>query len=102
MDAFEALAAPSRRRILGVLRRSPRSVNQLVDAIAVNQPTISKQLKVLRAAGFVSCRIAAQQRIYQLEPEAFREVEAWLKPYRRLWTRQLDALERYLDRKESR
>ena len=92
MDCFEALAAPSRRRILMELRRSPRSVNQLVDALAANQPTVSKHLKVLRAAGFVSCRGAAQQRIYKLEPAAFQEVDAWLTPYRRLWKRHLDAL----------
>ncbi len=102
MDAFEALGAPTRRQILGELKRSPRSVNDLVDALSANQPSVSKHLKVLREAGFVSVRGEGQQRIYQLEPARFRELEAWLAPYRQLWTRHLDALERHLERKEKR
>jgi DNA-binding transcriptional ArsR family regulator len=73
-------------------------VNQLVDALSANQPTISKHLKVLREAGFVSRRGSAQRRIYQLEPRPFEKLETWLAPYRRLWNRHLDALERHLDR----
>jgi DNA-binding transcriptional ArsR family regulator len=102
MDGFEVLVAPARRQILTELRRAPLSVNELVDALAANQPAVSKHLKVLREAGFVSVRGEGQQRIYQLEPEPFRELEAWLAPYRRLWTHHLDALARHLDRKEKR
>lgn len=99
MDCFTALAEPSRRRILAELRRSPRSVNQLAATLEANQPAVSKHLKVLREAGFVSCAGAAQQRIYRLEAAAFEEVADWLEPYRRLWNRHLDALERHLDGK---
>jgi DNA-binding transcriptional ArsR family regulator len=102
MDGFEALAASSRRHILMELRRSPRSVNELVEALAVAQPAVSKHLKVLRHAGFVSFRGEGQQRIYQLEPAPFRDLDAWLAPYRRFWSKHLDALERHLDRKEKR
>ena len=101
MDAFEVLAAPARRRLLAELRRSASSVNALAGALALNQPAVSKHLKVLREAGFVSCRGAAQQRIYQLEPGPFAELEAWLAPYCRLWDRHLDALERHLDQKHT-
>jgi DNA-binding transcriptional ArsR family regulator len=97
MDAFDVLAAPQRRRILAVLARSASNVNQLVAALELNQPTISKHLKVLRESGFVSVRGDAQQRIYQLESRPFAELDAWLEPYRRLWTLHLDALERHLD-----
>ena len=61
---------------------------------------MSKHLKVLRDAGFVSCRTAAQQRIYRIETRPFEAVDEWLAPYRRLWTRHLDALERHLDNQE--
>lgn len=100
MDPFGVLAAPCRRDILARLTRAASSVNQLADALAVNQPTVSKHLKVLRDAGFVSCRGSAQQRIYQLESAPFQALDAWLDPYRRLWNRHLDALERFLDDKE--
>jgi DNA-binding transcriptional ArsR family regulator len=99
-DAFTVLAEPTRRRILDRLRGADRSVGELVDALAVSQPTVSKHLKVLREAGFVSCRIAAQQRIYRIEPGPFRALDEWLEPYLRLWSRHLDALERHLDNQE--
>ena len=97
-DAFAVLAEPTRRRILDRLRREPASVGELVAAVAISQPTMSKHLKVLRDGGFVTVRIAAQQRIYAIEPTGLRAVDAWLEPYRRLWTNHLDALERHLDR----
>jgi DNA-binding transcriptional ArsR family regulator len=97
VDAFTALAERTRRRILDRLRGSESSVGELAEALALSQPTVSKQLKVLRDSGFVSCRIAAQQRIYRIETGPFEAVDGWLEPYRRLWDRHLDALERRLD-----
>ena len=100
VDAFAVLAEPTRRRILDQLRGAERSVGDLVGALGVSQPTMSKHLKVLREAGFVSCRTAAQQRIYRIEAEPLRSVDQWLQPYRRLWNRHLDALEGLLDSQE--
>jgi DNA-binding transcriptional ArsR family regulator len=100
VDVLEVLAEPTRRRIVEALRGTESSVGQLVAALRMSQPAVSKHLKVLRDAGVVSVRTAAQQRIYRLEPEPFRELDAWLAPYRELWTRHLDALERHLDQKE--
>jgi DNA-binding transcriptional ArsR family regulator len=100
VNTFAVLAEPTRRRILDQLRRSDSSVGDLVDALAVNQPTMSKHLKVLREAGFVSCRTSAQQRIYRIEARPFQALDEWLEPYRRLWNKHLDALERHLDNQE--
>jgi DNA-binding transcriptional ArsR family regulator len=102
MDTFAVLAEPTRRRILGELVVCERSVGELAQALAVSQPTMSKHLKVLLGGGLVSCRIAAQRRIYRVEPEPFRELDAWLAPYRRMWSAHLDALERHLDKEEER
>jgi DNA-binding transcriptional ArsR family regulator len=99
-DTFAVLAEPTRRRILDALRATECSVGTLVDALVVSQPTVSKHLKVLRDAGFVSCRTAAQQRIYRLESAPLEELDGWLEPYRRMWTDHLDALERHLDHQE--
>lgn len=101
-DVFATLAEPTRRRIVEELRHSERSVGELVAALAITQPTVSKHLKVLRDSGFVSSRTAAQQRIYRIEPAPFRALDGWLEPYRQLWTRHLDALERHLDTLEDR
>ena len=97
VDAIAVLAEPTRRRILDELRLADRSVGQLVDKLAMSQPAVSKHLKVLREAGDVTSRTAAQQRIYSLEPGPFRALDAWLAPYRRMWTRHLEALERHLE-----
>jgi DNA-binding transcriptional ArsR family regulator len=100
VDVLAVLAEPTRRRIVEALRRSESSVGDLVGVLEMSQPAVSKHLRVLREAGVVSVRTAAQQRIYRLEPGPFRELDAWLTPYRRLWTAHLDALERHLDSKE--
>jgi DNA-binding transcriptional ArsR family regulator len=100
VDALAVLAEPTRRRIVDALRLAESSVGDLVGALGMSQPAVSKHLRVLRDAGVVSARTSAQQRIYRLEPGPFRELDAWLAPYRRLWTRHLDNLERHLDTRE--
>ncbi|WP_311768078.1 ArsR/SmtB family transcription factor [Micromonospora globispora] len=100
VDAFAVLAEPTRRRILERLCRTESSVGDLVDALGMSQPAVSKHLKVLREAGFVSYRTAAQQRIYRINVRPLQAVDDWLTPYRRLWTEHLDALERHLDSQE--
>jgi DNA-binding transcriptional ArsR family regulator len=100
MDTFAVLAEPTRRQILDELRVRERSVGELVQTLAISQPTMSKHLKVLREGGLVTCRIAAQRRIYQLETAPIRSVDDWLAPYRDMWTARLDALERHLAEQE--
>lgn len=99
---FAALAEPNRRRIIGALADGERSVGELAAALALAQPAVSKHLKVLRESGFVSRQVAARQRRYRLEPSGFAALDAWMTPYRRLWTRHLDALARHLDEEASR
>ena len=97
MSAYAALAEPSRRRILDLLRERERSVNELVDRVGLSQPGVSKHLKVLREAGLVSVRPDGKQRFYGLRGEPLAEVADWLEPYREHWDARLDALERHLE-----
>ena len=94
---FEVLAEPTRRQVLDLLRDRPRLVGELVRELGVSQPGVSKHLRVLREAGLVRVRPEAQRRWYELDPAPLAEVDAWLAPYRRLWSERLDALERHLD-----
>jgi DNA-binding transcriptional ArsR family regulator len=94
---FEIVAEESRRRILDLLVEEERAVGDLVDRLALSQPTVSKHLKVLRDSGLVEARIHAQRRIYRVRPEPLREIDEWLSPYRRLWASRLNALERHLE-----
>jgi DNA-binding transcriptional ArsR family regulator len=98
--AFEALAEPNRRRIVDLLRGGERPVGDLVAALSVSQPAVSKHLRVLRDAGLVAVRVAAQRRLYRLRTEPLREIDEWLAPYRALWSSSLDELERHLDEME--
>lgn len=95
--AFEAVAEPTRRRILDLLRDGERPVGQLVRELRLPQPAVSKHLKALRAAGLVHVRPEAQRRYYRLRVEPLLELDAWLAPYRRFWEERLDALEAHLD-----
>lgn len=97
-SVFEIIAEPNRRAILNLLVASERSVGEIERRLRMSQPAVSKHLRVLRDAGFVESTIDAQRRLYRLKPEPLQEIEAWLAPFRRLWSAHVDALERYLDR----
>ena len=99
-SSFDIIAEPNRRAILSLLLSAERSVGEIERELRLSQPSVSKHLRVLREAGFVESRIEAQQRVYRLRPEPLMELDAWLAPFRRFWSRHLDALERHLERME--
>ena len=96
-SSFAVVAEPSRRAILSMLLASECSVGEIERELQLSQPSVSKHLKVLREAGFVESRIEAQRRLYRLRPEPLMELDAWLIPFRRYWSKHVDALERHLD-----
>jgi DNA-binding transcriptional ArsR family regulator len=100
MDAFEAIAEPNRRRILDLLRAGERPAGDVVDALAISQPGVSKHLKLLREAGLVRVRADGQRRLYSLEPSQLAAVETWLRPHLEFWRGRLDALEAHLDEEQ--
>ncbi len=100
-SSFAIVAEPNRRAILTLLLSSERSVGEIERELRLSQPSVSKHLRVLREAGFVESRIEAQRRLYRLRPEPLRELDAWLVPFRRFWSRHVDALERHLERMEA-
>jgi DNA-binding transcriptional ArsR family regulator len=97
MSTYAALADPSRRRILDLLRSHERSVGELVGRLELSQPGVSKHLKVLREAGLVDVRAEGKLRWYGLTAGPLADVAGWLEPYRAHWSAQLDALERHLE-----
>lgn len=89
---MQALADPSRRTVLEILRDHEATAGELAHALPIARPGVSRHLKVLREAGLVDVRQEAQRRIYCLRPEALIEVDEWLESYRGLWRHRLDAL----------
>jgi len=100
MDAFEAIAEPNRRRILDLLRAGERPAGDVVGALAISQPGVSKHLRLLREAGLVRVRADGQRRLYSLDPASLAPLEVWLAPYRAFWRGRLDALEDHLDKEQ--
>ncbi len=99
MEVFEAVADPTRRRILDLLAEGERSAGELSEGFSVTRPAISRHLRVLRETGLVSCRVDAQRRMYRLEPEPLEEVVRWLSRYRTHWSGRLDDLDAHLKRR---
>lgn len=95
-DAFNAIAEVRRRDILDLLAKGERPVNQLVEALDLAQPQVSKHLAVLSKVGLVSVRKVGQQRFYRLNADALKPVHNWLKAFEQLWNERLDRLDEYL------
>jgi DNA-binding transcriptional ArsR family regulator len=100
MEAFGALADPTRRRIVELLAQREYAAGELVSRFHLSQPAMSQHLRVLRGAELVRVRRDAQRRIYSLDPRGLARVDAWLARYRRFWTTHLDALEDALSKGE--
>ncbi len=94
---FRALADPTRRRILGLLRGGRRTVGELAGNFQTSRPAISRHLRVLRAAGLVTARRQGTARICELNPRPLRTVDAWLQDYRAFWRATLRDLKRYVE-----
>jgi DNA-binding transcriptional ArsR family regulator len=99
-DVYQAVADPTRRRILDLLAESEHSVGELAEPFRMSRPAVSQHLKVLRDAGLVSEHKVGRQRIYSLEPQPLHEIELWMRSYRRFWQHKMRALGDYLDNHE--
>jgi DNA-binding transcriptional ArsR family regulator len=96
----EALADPTRRRLVELLAEGERAAGELAGEFDVSRPAVSRHLRVLREAGLVTWRGDAQRRIYSLEPKPLEELDAWLEPLRRFWVGRLDDLDQHLERRK--
>jgi DNA-binding transcriptional ArsR family regulator len=90
LDVFQAIADPTRRRIVEALRGGEQQVNDVVRRLDIHQSGVSRHLRILLETGFVEMRPDGQRRLYSLRPERFRELEDWVASYRGLWETRLD------------
>ena len=98
---FEALADPSRLRIVEALLAGESAVNDLVARMEIHQSGVSRHLRILEEAGFVRVRPDGPRRLYSLRPEPFQELDSWVTRYRALWSARLDAFGQALARKQA-
>jgi DNA-binding transcriptional ArsR family regulator len=99
VTAFEALADPTRRRIIELLAEGERSAGEIASAFPTSRPGVSRHLRVLREHGLVRARGEGRRRLYSLDPEPLAELDEWLARYRAFWTNRLDALETEIRRR---
>ena len=97
-DVFQLLADPSRRHLLEALREGERSVTDLVDRTRMSQPSVSKQLRILRESGVVSLRTAGRHHLYSIRGRALREASEWLSYYEQFWDEGLNRMDAVLRR----
>jgi DNA-binding transcriptional ArsR family regulator len=97
IETFTALAEPNRLRIVELLRDGPRAVGAIGEALRLNQPQVSKHLRVLKEAGLVEVEPRAQQRLYGLSAQRLRELNEWLERYRAIWGERMDQLGELVD-----
>jgi len=95
--AFSALADPTRRAVLDLLRAGTRPAGEIARAFPVSRPAISKHLRILRRAHLVEERREGRHRMYQLNPEPLRAVDSWLEHYRSFWSASLSNLKSFVE-----
>lgn len=95
--AFSALADPTRRAVLDLLRKGSQPAGQIASAFPVSRPAISKHLRLLRKAHLVEERREGRHRVYQLNPEPLRAVDTWLEQYRVFWQANLASLKTFVE-----
>ena len=99
-DVYNAIAEPRRRAILEFLAEAERAVNEVVEELGIDQPSVSKHLRVLKEVNLVSMRRSGRHRLYSTNPNALRTVHDWVKGFEKLWNRQLDAIQRRAEAKQ--
>ena len=97
MTAYEAIADPTRRHILDLLRDREMPAGDLASHFPVSRPAVSRHLRVLRRAGLIGENRRGRHRLYRLTATPLREIDAWLNRYERFWREGLGELKRYLE-----
>jgi len=100
--AFQALADPTRRAVLDLLRRGSQPAGQIAEAFPVSRPAISKHLRLLRRAHLVREHREGRNRIYDLNPEPLRAVDSWIEQYRTFWMSSLSNLKTFVEAEHAR
>ena len=95
--AFQALADPTRRAVLDLLRRGSQPAGQIANAFPISRPAISKHLRLLRRAHLVREQREGRNRVYHLNPEPLKAVDSWLDQYRVFWQANLSSLKTFVE-----
>lgn len=99
LDAFQVVGDPSRRKMLMLLSRNSLTINSLADNFDMSRPAVSKHIKILQGAGFISIHDIGRERYCTLKKDGFEELQAWISHFDSFWTSKLKKLETLLNHK---
>tara|TARA_R110000796_G_scaffold252637_1_gene389582 strand:- start:22248 stop:22571 length:324 start_codon:yes stop_codon:yes gene_type:complete len=102
LDAFQVIADPSRRQILGMLTQNTHNINSLAENFAMSRPAVSKHVKILQSAGFISIQEIGRERHCILNQQGFNELKTWLNYFDKFWDSKLKNLETILNNKSDK
>tara|TARA_A100000171_G_scaffold8683_1_gene6442 strand:+ start:19309 stop:19632 length:324 start_codon:yes stop_codon:yes gene_type:complete len=102
LDAFQVIADPSRRQILGMLTQSTHNINSLAENFDMSRPAVSKHVKILQSAGFISIQEIGRERHCILNQQGFNELKTWLNYFDKFWDSKLKNLEAILNNKSDK
>lgn len=97
-DPFNAVAEPKRRQLIQAMGAQELSVNEIVEALGWNQPSVSKHLRVLKQVGLVEERRVGRQRLYRVNAENLRPIFDWVTPFEQMWSERFDRLDNVLEK----
>ena len=101
LDAFQVIADPSRRQILGMLTKDTYNINSLAENFDMSRPAVSKHIKILQTAGFISIQVRGRERHCVLKQEGFNELKSWMNHFDKFWNDKLKNLEIILNHKKN-
>lgn len=101
LDAFQVIADPSRRQILGMLTENTYHINALAESFDMSRPAVSKHIKILQTAGFISVQKIGRERHCILSQDGFQEIKSWLDHFDKFWSSRLKNLETVLNTKSN-
>lgn len=101
LDVFQVIADPSRRQILMLLSKDSLTINNLAENFDMSRPAVSKHIKILHAAGFISIRDIGRERYCTLKQDGFKDLQEWISFFDKFWISKLQKLEMLLNKKMS-
>lgn len=99
-DVFQAIADPTRRKIIGMIAQQPVNVNTIAEQFDVSRQAISLHLKILSECGLLNIKQSGRERLYKAKLEKLNEVHEWVQQYHKLWTGKLNALKAFVELEE--
>lgn len=101
-DVFQAIADPTRRRIVNLIARKAMNLNTITEHFDVSRPSISQHMKILSECGLVEIEKIGRERYCKVQPNNLKEVSDWVEQYRDLWEQKLDSFEKYLNKLQTK